>query len=312
MESQVEVWLHLLAFATYLGATAAVLLISLPQAMAERDPERRLRIVVATMRIYDPLTIAALGVLVMTGAFNLTAYKAALRDLFFARLGSILAWKLLLSFFLINLAAYIAFGLGHRVVRSADDSPAMDPARLDNIIVRLRWSMIAALLLAAAIAWVALRLGALALPFPQEPSAMQRPTAARRTDRHGQRAVLECPRPDCIPLAEVPSMERFIILDTRATFAADKMRKNNLFTTANLFCDVYCFEPGQRQAPHSHAIGDKIYYVLEGSGRIQVGNEERDVTAGVAVLAPQGEVHQVLNIGSGRLKLLVFMAPQPA
>lgn len=161
MGPQTEIWLHLLAFATYTGATVAVLLICLPLANAEHDPERRLRLVTGTMRVYDPLTIAALGVLVMTGAFNLTGYKAALRELFFSRLGSVLMWKLVLSFLLINLAAYIAFGLGHRIVRTAEDPSLLDAAKLAKMLVRLRWSLWVALLLTAAITWVALGMGSL-------------------------------------------------------------------------------------------------------------------------------------------------------
>ncbi len=107
-------------------------------------------------------------------------------------------------------------------------------------------------------------------------------------------------------------MDRFVDVHGRAAFAAEKMKKNNLFTTDHLFCDVYCFEPRQEQAGHRHADADKIYYVIEGSGRIQVGDEERAVSAGTAVLAPQGETHQVRNTGNGRLKLLVFMAPKPS
>jgi hypothetical protein len=125
------------------------------------------------MRIYDPLTIAALGILVMTGAFNLTAYKAALRELFFSRLGAVLAWKLVLSFFLINLAAYIAFGLGHRIVRGVEDG-SLDAPRFDRMLGRLRWSLIAALALAAATTWVALALSPLPLLAPPggTPSAL--------------------------------------------------------------------------------------------------------------------------------------------
>jgi uncharacterized membrane protein len=150
--------LHLLAFATYAGATMAVLLISLPMARKEEDVERRRQLIVATMRIYDPLTIAALGVLVMTGAFNLTAYKAALQGLFFDRLGALLAWKLLFSFLLIILAAYIAFGIGHRVVRRSDAGDPGDAAWLDSMIARLRGSAIMAVVLVSIIAWLALRM----------------------------------------------------------------------------------------------------------------------------------------------------------
>ncbi len=107
-------------------------------------------------------------------------------------------------------------------------------------------------------------------------------------------------------------MERFANVASAARFAPDKMKKNNLFTTDRFFCDVYCFEPGQEQSPHSHGDSDKVYYVIEGTGRIRIGNDERDAAAGTAVLAPAGVVHGVVNPGPGRLSLLVFMAPKPS
>jgi uncharacterized membrane protein len=158
VSATVNLWLHLLAFATYAGATVAVLLICLPLARGEDDADRRRQIIVATMRIYDPLTIAALGVLVMTGAFNLTAYKAALQGLFFDRLGTLLAWKLFFTFVLIILAAYIAFGIGHRIVRRADAGEPGDAVWLDRMLARLRTSALLAVLLVAIIAWIALQM----------------------------------------------------------------------------------------------------------------------------------------------------------
>ena len=106
-------------------------------------------------------------------------------------------------------------------------------------------------------------------------------------------------------------MEHFADVDAHSAFAADKMKKNNLFTTARMFCDVYCFEPGQTQTEHSHAGSDKVYYVLDGQAQIRVGDEERTVAAGSAALAPAGLVHAVLNPGPQRLRLLVLMAPPP-
>jgi uncharacterized membrane protein len=153
-----NLWLHLLAFAAYAGATLALLLICLPLARKEDDPELRRRIIAGVMRVYDPLTIAALGVLVMTGAFNLTAYKAALQTLFFDRLGTLLAWKLFFTFLLINLGAYMAFGLGHRLVRSADADQPVDPTSVANLLRRLRVTATLALVLISVIAWLALRM----------------------------------------------------------------------------------------------------------------------------------------------------------
>ena len=43
--------------------------------------------------------------------------------------------------------------------------------------------------------------------------------------------------------------------------------------------------PGQSQTPHRHDGEDKIYYVLEGSGRFSVGGTEERLVAGEAVVA---------------------------
>jgi len=106
-------------------------------------------------------------------------------------------------------------------------------------------------------------------------------------------------------------MERFIHVPARAAFSAEKMKKIGLVDAANLFCDVYCFAPGQAQKPHSHAVGDKLYYVLSGRGVARVGDDERDVAPGDLVWAPEGEEHGLHNPGDERLVVLVVMAPKP-
>lgn len=94
-------------------------------------------------------------------------------------------------------------------------------------------------------------------------------------------------------------------------FAPDKMKKVNLFDTERMFCDVYGLNPGQEQTAHAHAGADKVYFVLDGAGRFRIGDEERQVGAGTAVLAPAGSSHAVRNPGPEPLTLLVFMAPKP-
>jgi quercetin dioxygenase-like cupin family protein len=95
-------------------------------------------------------------------------------------------------------------------------------------------------------------------------------------------------------------------------FTSDKMKKNNLFQTERFFCDIYCFEPGQEQKGHVHGNQDKVYIVLEGQGTFQVGAEKRMLEAGQGTLAPAGEEHGVKNHTHHRLKVLVFVAPNPA
>jgi quercetin dioxygenase-like cupin family protein len=106
-------------------------------------------------------------------------------------------------------------------------------------------------------------------------------------------------------------MESFHHALERIAFSSEKMKKTNLVDTANLFCDVYGLEPGQSQAGHRHAVGDKLYYVLAGTGRISVGTDERTVAPGDLVCAPAGSDHAVHNPGPERLALLVVMAPKP-
>lgn len=106
-------------------------------------------------------------------------------------------------------------------------------------------------------------------------------------------------------------MEVFRNVAAAAAFSSEKMKKVNLFDTERMFCDVYGFEPGQEQKAHAHAGSDKVYYVISGTGRFQVGSEERDAGPGTAILAPSGEAHAVRNVGPERLQVLVFMAPKP-
>jgi mannose-6-phosphate isomerase-like protein (cupin superfamily) len=106
-------------------------------------------------------------------------------------------------------------------------------------------------------------------------------------------------------------MRHFVTIRNEVGFAAEKMKKNNLFTTERLFCDVYWFEVGQTQPAHTHSGSDKVYYVIDGTARIRIGAEERDVGPGLAALAPSGVTHAVVNPGPGRLTVLVVMAPIP-
>lgn len=106
-------------------------------------------------------------------------------------------------------------------------------------------------------------------------------------------------------------MSHFKKLSDAMNFSPEKMKKNGVFETDRLFCDTYCFEPGQEQSPHTHAGEDKIYYVLEGRGMFKVGDEERELSAGEIALAPAGEKHGVANRSQRRLVTLVFVTPKP-
>ena len=94
-------------------------------------------------------------------------------------------------------------------------------------------------------------------------------------------------------------------------FAGEKMQKVNLFETAQMFCDVYCLEPGQQQKLHSHEGATKFYYVIEGEAEITIGERTETVGPGVLAHSAPGEAHGVANNSAERLVLLVSMAPNP-
>jgi mannose-6-phosphate isomerase-like protein (cupin superfamily) len=95
-------------------------------------------------------------------------------------------------------------------------------------------------------------------------------------------------------------------------FSEEKMKKNALFDSPHLFYDTYCLLPGQAQKVHAHEGSDKVYYVLRGTGRFTVGEEESDLGEGNAVIARAGDFHGVRNETQEDLVLLVTMAPRPS
>ncbi len=94
-------------------------------------------------------------------------------------------------------------------------------------------------------------------------------------------------------------------------FAPDKLQKLHLLESPQMFCDLYCLEPGQEQKPHRHAAATKFYFVLEGRGTFDVAGEARELGPGGLAWALADESHGVSNRSAGRLVLLVAMAPNP-
>lgn len=147
-------WIHVAALVAYAAATLAVLVYAIPQSRRETDSERRLATAARAMKYYDPFSIAVLGVMVMTGAFALTGYKDALRERFFEQMGTILVWKLSFTFLLIILAAYLAFGLGNRLVGAVERDTRPEAGWVASMLLRIQITAALVLLLCGVIAWI--------------------------------------------------------------------------------------------------------------------------------------------------------------
>ena len=101
-------------------------------------------------------------------------------------------------------------------------------------------------------------------------------------------------------------------VSTLARFQPDKMAKSTVAQGDFLFAGLNSFEPGQEHVLHAHEGQDKLYFILEGSGVVRVGDETELLSAGDAALAPSGVVHSIRNPGHQRLIVMAILAPPPS
>jgi quercetin dioxygenase-like cupin family protein len=100
-------------------------------------------------------------------------------------------------------------------------------------------------------------------------------------------------------------------LADQASFSPDKMAKHTVARGESLFAGLNSFEPGQEHAPHAHPGQDKLYFILQGSGIVQIGETSELLSAGDAAFAAAGIVHAIRNPGPGRLVVMAILAPAP-
>lgn len=67
--------------------------------------------------------------------------------------------------------------------------------------------------------------------------------------------------------------------------------------------------PGGSTTPHYHRRTEEIYYILEGAGRMQIGDRSRDVGQGDAIAILPGEVHSIVCTSPGPLVFLCCCTP---
>jgi mannose-6-phosphate isomerase-like protein (cupin superfamily) len=60
---------------------------------------------------------------------------------------------------------------------------------------------------------------------------------------------------------------------------------------------------------HYHPKAEEIYYITHGTGRMKIGQVERDVRPGDAIAILPGQAHKLWNMGEEPLLLLCCCAP---
>jgi hypothetical protein len=153
-------WLHLIALIVYLGAVVGFWLMLLPSVAVLDKHEEKLQLLARGLKFYNPLQVGALGIMLFSGAFQLTELKAAYRETFFKEVAYNLFVKLIFAFLLVIFSVYQALGIGHRFVRRYESGEMATARELDAIVSRLKGANWCILLLAAITIWLGLRMRA--------------------------------------------------------------------------------------------------------------------------------------------------------
>ncbi len=75
---------------------------------------------------------------------------------------------------------------------------------------------------------------------------------------------------------------------------------------------VSIFSPNAHAPGHVHDSEEEAIYILEGSGRMHVGDRVEEVRPGTAVYVPPGVEHSVENTGAKPIKLVYAFSPPAA
>lgn len=67
--------------------------------------------------------------------------------------------------------------------------------------------------------------------------------------------------------------------------------------------------PGQGPPVHTHDAEDESWYVIEGTLRFRLGDQESEAPAGSFVFVPRGTPHAFVNTGDAPARILVMFNP---
>ncbi len=137
--------LHVTATGLTLGVSLGIAFVLVPRSRRRGDAGAVRSALTSVLRLVDPLLIALLGILVMTGAYGVTGLKQMLGADYFEVVQRYLALKLGLAFLVVMTGTWLAMGIGHRLVRAEGWGDPPDARQIASMATRLQT---AALLLA--------------------------------------------------------------------------------------------------------------------------------------------------------------------
>ena len=92
---------------------------------------------------------------------------------------------------------------------------------------------------------------------------------------------------------------------------AHNVDARNLYNTPDAMVTVITLKPGQSLKRHITPV-DVAFYVLDGSGIVEVGDERTEVFENTLIESPRDVVHCWYNESSEPLRFMVIKAPRPS
>ena len=65
-------------------------------------------------------------------------------------------------------------------------------------------------------------------------------------------------------------------------------------------------QPHHSYEPHHHADHEEVYYIINGTGKIKMGNEETGLRDGDIIYIPENTTHSIINDGEETIDFLAF------
>ncbi|MBN2725397.1 MAG: cupin domain-containing protein [Deltaproteobacteria bacterium] len=101
------------------------------------------------------------------------------------------------------------------------------------------------------------------------------------------------------------------LIETVVMDNAHNVDARNLYDTPDAMITIITLKPGQSLKRHITPV-NVAFYVIEGSGEVEIGEERLKVDRDTLVESPANIVHCWYNTSEKPLKFMVVKAPKPA
>ncbi|RAO77467.1 cupin domain-containing protein [Dyella jiangningensis] len=102
--------------------------------------------------------------------------------------------------------------------------------------------------------------------------------------------------------------------ETAERFEARMGRLSMQIGAQKLGYNITAVPPGKRAFPlHCHRVNEEMFFILEGTGEVRIGEERHAIRAGDIIACPPGgpeAAHQIINTGDTEMRYLAVSTKQ--